>query len=455
MRLLRLDAIPVYDETMNSSLSSIIKQVVVDENIHETRQICERVREKGVPCSPYVALVHLQKSKEYIQIQDGYWEQKSALISAVEQYIFENKNKFEIRESRSMPEMEEVVRPAYLVDKIPRYIGSKLSPMAFGEAVIKVIQTHQSDLVATNSVIVNFKEAFIKDLYNVLLRERNPMSSLDIALRLFDSKVGVYKKSLKDFVPTKKAQPKVIHHPLHPNEIFRLSRLIELIIDEVISARPEIFIRLADGKVNAYRNHIGIVKIKLTEDNYLTIDMSKEIDVARNVSIIIDANKPFLSKLIKQFRSKVDEEEIESRFYEKLWQAVIQYDEIWGHKFHTFLHRALKNILLDEKSKRKNDLPVVSLNLEVNDKNHEELGNLLSNKSIVGYGDPHHRVYEMRLVEMVKETFVDDHQKVIFLIMDGFKDKEIAANLNKSISDVVAIKKRIKHSPQLMRWLYA
>jgi antitoxin component YwqK of YwqJK toxin-antitoxin module len=45
------------------------------------------------------------------------------------------------------------------------------------------------------------------------------------------------------------------------------------------------------------------------------------------------------------FKSKIEEEEIKSRFYEKLWQAVIQYDEIWGHKFHTFLHMLLVLLL--------------------------------------------------------------------------------------------------------------
>lgn len=442
----------IYNETRTKNLKEFIRQVIVDRNIHTTTKICSQVRTLGLQCSADVIVSQLKSDPEYILIQDNFWESKKRLISEVSSFIMENQEEFEIK-TRGLPTMEVILRPSEFVDRIPRYRLFRLRGSAFSEALCDSADAW-SELIFVNGVVVNFREAFVKDLYNVLLRERGPLCSLDIALRLFDSKVGIYKKSLKDFVFGRKNQRKIFHHPLHPNEMWKLSRFIEQIIEIELKNRPHIFIRLPDGRVNARRNHIGILRIKLTDDHFLTINMNNELDICRNVETIIEANRPFLTMLIKKFRANVDEEEIQSRFYEKLWQAVVQYDDQFGFKFHTFLHRALKNILLDEKAKNKKIPPSVSLNATINEKQSEELGNVFRDKIQEVFADPIGRVHESRFFEMLRSDFSDDQQKVMFLIIDGFKDREIAVSMNKTLTDVVEIKKSLSHSPKLLNWFY-
>lgn len=451
-----LNSIPVYDETLNTRLDEAIRHILVVENLHRVREVCDRARDMGIPCSPYVVLAKLQNGSDYVQIQDGVWEDRVTLADEVERYILAHTSEFKINKTRAMPEIEEIIRPAEMCHRIPRYSGMSLDEKGFGQAVIESIHlSKSSNLIAVHGVIVNFKEAFTKDVYNVILRERAPLSSLDIALRLFDSKVGVYKKSLKDFVFGRKRKDvqKVMHHPLHPHEVFRLSRVIEKIVGENCVSRPEIFIRLDDGRVNAYRNHIGIIRIKMDQDNYLVINMTDEFEIARNVEKIIDANKAFLNQLTNQFRAKIEEDEIESRFYEKLWQAVIQYDEVWGHKFHTFLHRALKNILIDEQTKRDKLPSFTSLNSTVNDKGNEEFGDVYRDRHLEISRDPARLVHDNRLHEMIRKSFSNDEQEVLFLIIDGMKDKDIAAALDKSVPEIVSIKKTISRRRELLNWL--
>lgn len=450
-----LAAVPVYDETMNSRLSEVIRYVIVSENIHETSKICKRVQDHGIPCSDFVIFVRLQNDKQsFVEMSIGFWEHKKTLVKNVVNFILDNKSKLNIRSTRSMPEITDIIRPGDLVNYIPRYAGKNIHPRDFSKAVADSSEKIRGcELIVTNKVIVNFKEAFIKDIYNVILRERKPLSSREIALRLFSSKIGVYKKSLKFFISRTGRKDKTIHYPLNSHEMVMLSRLVERTVRDVVAAREYIFIVLKDGKINAYRNHIGVIKIKLTEENQLVVNMLNENEVYRNVSQIIDSNLPFLSKLIRQFRNKLEEDEVKSRFYQKVWQAIVQYDDIWGHKFHTFLHRALKNILLDDQTKQERVPQLISLNSIVNDKNNEELGNIVRDKEREMWQDPAQLIFDTSLVEMVEKNFPKEQQQVLFAMMDGLKDRDIATSLNKSIDEISIMKKKFKSNKHLLNWI--
>lgn len=447
--MLKLKDVPFYNQTHLSRVPELVDRLIKDDNVHRITDICCHVRQTLPGVTSAAALSFLQNSSEYVEIDPGFWENIYVLHDLSVAAILENGKEFGIKTTRSMPEMGVTIDPELLIPFIPRYSG--LSERFFACALAKAVSRHSSpDLIITNGVIVNFREAFIKDLYNVLLRERKALDPRDMALRLFDSKVGVYKKSLKS-VSVKGAKSKVFHCALNPNEILKLTSIIEATIDEVVAARPEIFVRSEDGRINAHRNKTGIIKVKLTEEEQLVINTRDEADTATKVQIVLDANRPFLSKLIKQFRSRVDEEEIESRFYEKIWQSIIQYDDRWGHKFHTFLHRALKNILLDERTKREKKPLPMSLNTTINEKNNEELQNIIRDHR--NAEDPVHHIHELDLLAKISELLDADAQKVVYGIMDGLKDREIAASMNRPMSDIVAIKRSLKRNRQFVKYL--
>lgn len=459
-----LRSIPVYDETVNDDMPDILRHLIVHHNIHHTKDICSEIRDLGIPCFDEIVIVHLSESGEYIEIQPGFWEHRLTMLTEIESFISLNKDGlFTIKTTGHMPELRTVVHPEDLASLVPRYRDLRLDPDAFAEAVLTCLRDAESrNLIPANGSICNFKEAFVKDVYNVLLRECGPLSSLDIALRLFDSKVGVYKKSQKSVIPVSgPKKEKVFHRPLRSNEIYQLSRVIESVVEETIQANREIFIRTPDGRINSYRNHTGILRIRLGKTRYITINMRDEFDIARKVEIIIDDNKRFLSRLIKQFKAFVDEEEIRSLFYMKIWQAVLLYDDKFGHKLHTFLNKSLKNVLIDFRAKRSKRKDVVSLNSGVSKQagvdNGEELLNVFRfrDRSKEEADDPATRVCQAKLVDIIKSNFEPDVQDIIFALIDGMSDKEIAERVNKPKAEVVSIRESLRHNKELMSWLSA
>lgn len=438
-----------------SAIDLVLKEIIVDLGIHGAREICSEII-KRIGCSSQEAYAFLAHNQEYVQIQEDFWENKKTLVTEVESHILTNDREYRLKKTRAMPEMTQAIDPSTLVGKIPRYATCQLNASCFGAAVALVVkESPRSNLIFVNNKIANFKEAFVKDVYNVILRERRPMEPVDIALRLFDSKVGIYKRTLKQYVPVRKGSTKLkpAHKKISSDEIFFLLSVIEEILQEVIETRPHIFVRLSDRRVNAKRNHIGIIRVKLNEDRIITINMKSESDIANKVTEVIDDNRAYLNKLIRQFGAKIDETEIQSRFFEKIWQSIVQYDDIWGHKFHTFLHRTLKNILLDELNKCDKRVETVSLNSSVNEKSNDELQNVYRDRASEVTEDPSAQVCSLDLINMIRSSFDKTGQAVLFSLMDGMKDKDIAASLNKTVAEILTIKRGFRRNHKLMMWL--